>query len=459
MRSASIAKINGDFMTPFKFYLLTDTHYFLNSLGASGKAYDEYMKTEAFYLNESQEINRTIFKKLKEDETVDTIIIPGDLSKDGEYESHLSLQKDLQELKNSGKRIFVITAGHDYNDYGKCYKNDECFKIRGTEFSELYDIYYEFGYKNALALHKETLSYVAEVKENVRLLAINCDSTNELKGSVHEDLKAFIKEQAEKAKKDGAYIFAMCHYPILPSVPVFDFVGDARVKNWREIASFLADNGINLVLTGHMHIQSVNKFTSKNGNSIVDICTATTVGTPAKYRKINIDENGIMQVESIAVEDFNVELDGKTYEEFFDWRFEYAIKNKILGILNGGSGFVAFLKKTGKKILQNIKLGTLARLTFIRIDESLKGVKLLDFAGKIALVIFKGDQPFVKGTKEYDVINKFLNRIKFIIKKIEPKLSKDDEINLTDMVLNTIGNNKGFSDNNVTINLKTLNIK
>ena len=39
-------------MENLKFYLLTDTHYFEESLGASGKAYEEYMKTEAFYLKD-----------------------------------------------------------------------------------------------------------------------------------------------------------------------------------------------------------------------------------------------------------------------------------------------------------------------------------------------------------------------------------------------------------------------
>ena len=33
-------------MTGISFYLLTDTHYFEPSLGASGKGYDEYMKGE-----------------------------------------------------------------------------------------------------------------------------------------------------------------------------------------------------------------------------------------------------------------------------------------------------------------------------------------------------------------------------------------------------------------------------
>lgn len=442
-------------MENLKFYLLTDTHYFEESLGASGKAYEEYMKTEAFYLKESSMINKTVFEKLKEDEETELIIIPGDLSKDGEYESHKSLIKELSALKDAGKKIFVLTAGHDYNEFGRSYKNDELVPVRGTQFKELYNLYYEFGYKDALSVDEETLSYIAEIAPKTQLLALNCDSKRECKGLIDERLLNWAKEQLENAQKVGARVIAMCHYPVIPSVPVFDLVGDAHVKNWREIATFLADNGVKLVLTGHMHIQSINEFTTQKGNKLYDICTATTVGTPGKYRKIEITENGRMNVKSIPVCDFSIPDNFNSCEEFFDWRFKYSVKNKINKILEGGSGIVKILKKFGKKVLNSIKLKTLARFLFIRIDNSLKNIRLMDFAGDLATAIFKGDMPYIKGTPEYDAVSKALKRLDFILKKVEPKLSKNGvKINLTDMLLNTIGNNKGYSDNDATINLK-----
>lgn len=455
MHSVNIVKINGNCMEKLNFYLLTDTHYFEESLGAEGKAYEEYMKTEAFYLKESSMINKTVFKKLKEDKETEIIIIPGDLSKDGEFESHKSLIKELNDLKQSGKKIFVLTAGHDYNEHGRSYKNDEFVPVKGTEFKELFSLYYEFGFKDAVSLHEETLSYITEIAPKTLLLALNCDSKRECKGLIDESLLNWAKEQLDNAQKVGARVIAMCHYPIIPSVPVFDLVGDAHVKNWREVASFLADNGVKLVLTGHMHIQSINEFTTQKGNKLYDICTATTVGTPGKYRKIEITENGVVNVKSINVDGFTLPSEFETAEEFFDWRFKYSVKNKINKILEGGSGITKTLKNLGGKILNSIKLKTIARLLFIKIDSSLKNIKLMDFAGEIATAIFKGDMPYIKGTPEYDAISKALKRLSFILKKIEPKLSKNGvKIDLTDMLLNTIGNNKGYSDNNAVINLK-----
>lgn len=442
-------------MTPFKFYLLTDTHYFAESLGAEGKAYEEYMQTEAFYMKESGIINKAVFSKLKEDAETEIVLIPGDLSKDGEYESHVSLIKELNALKKSGKKIFVLTAGHDYNEYGRSYKNDEFVRAKGTQFRELYNLYYEFGYKQALSVDEETLSYIAEIQEGVRILALNCDSDGAAKGAIDERLTAWAKVQLEKAREDGAYVLAMCHYPVIPSVPVFDLVGDAHVKNWREVAAFLADNGVELVLTGHMHIQSINEFVTEKGNKLYDICTATTVGTPGKYRRIEIDENGKMDVKSILVCGFPIPGNFKSAEEFFDWRFKYSVKNKINKIFEGGSGIVKLLKKLAKKISNSIKLKTLARLLFIKIDKSLKEQRLMDFACELATAIFKGDMPYVEGTPEHEAISKTLKRLSFILKKVEPKLSGNGiKINLTEMLLNTIGNNKGYSDSNAVISLK-----
>jgi 3',5'-cyclic AMP phosphodiesterase CpdA len=247
-------------MKPVNFYLLTDTHYFATALDAEGKAYEDYMKGELYFLKESNAIVKSVFADLLNDNKTDIIIIPGDLSKNGELASHKEFIDELYKLKNAGKKIFVITAGHDFNEWSNSYKEDEVIPVEGTPFEALYDLYFDFGFKDALAVEMRTNSYVAEISDGVRMLALNCDSPNKQKGVIDEGTLKWAQEQIDKAKTDGAYMFAICHYPILPPAEIFDFIKDTRVENWREIATFLADNGIELAFTGHMHIQSVNEF-------------------------------------------------------------------------------------------------------------------------------------------------------------------------------------------------------
>ena len=76
-------------MRQFNFYLITDTHYFKNSLGAYGKEYNEFMRFEQKCFAETQSINESVFNYLKNACEADTLLIAGDLSFNGEKESHL----------------------------------------------------------------------------------------------------------------------------------------------------------------------------------------------------------------------------------------------------------------------------------------------------------------------------------------------------------------------------------
>lgn len=434
-------------MNPIKFYLLTDTHYFEKSLGAEGKAFENYMSREQYFMKESGTIVESVFNKIADDKDTDIVIIPGDLTKNGEKESHKTFLKQLYKLKESGKKIYVITAGHDYNEHSFAFKNDERIEVEGADFADLYDMYYDFGYSDALAFDKRTHSYIAQIADGVRMLAINCDSYQNPKGTMDDELISWAKIQLDKAKEDGCSVFAICHYPIIPSLPVFDLVGDAKIKEWRKVASFLADNGVELILTGHMHIQSINEFYSESGNRLIDICTSCLVGSPAKYRKITVDENSVIKAESITVECFE--------QDFFDKQFGQAIVNRVSNALSGGKGIVKHLKKLGTKIYNKATLGTLSKVLWIKIDKSLKKKKLTDLVAEIGLAIFIGDQPYVEGTPEHDMFRRVFKRFNFIIKKVEPKLSKNGvKIDLTEMIMNTIGNNKGYSDNNAEFKLK-----
>ncbi len=442
-------------MKPVSFYLVTDTHYFENELGAEGKAFEKKMSTEQYFMKESSAIIKSTFERIGEDKDTDIVIIPGDLTKNGEKESHKSFIKELYKLKEKGKKIYVITAGHDYGEYSFAYKNDERIQVEGTDFNDLCDMYRDFGYGDAIAIDEPTHSYVAEIASGVRMLAICCDSFNQPKGAMDERHMAWAKEQIDKAKKDNCSVFAICHYPIIPSVPVFDLVGDAKIKEWRKVASFLADNGVELILTGHMHIQSINEFYSEKGNRLIDVCTSCLVGSPAKYRKITVDENSVLKVKTIDVEDFGWDLNGMSAQEYFHSHFAEAIVNRVRGALSGGKGIVKHLKSFAGKRFEKISVGTVERLFFIKRDKELKNKKLTELVGEIGVGIFLGDGVHTEGTPVYNFISGILKRFSFVLKKVEPKLEKDGvKVDLNSMLLNTIGNNKGYSDNDAEFKLR-----
>ncbi len=442
-------------MKPISFYLVTDTHYLNNVLEPGGEAFEKNMVTEQYFVKESGDIISSVFDRIIQDKETDIVLLPGDLVKNGEKESHDGFIKELNRLKDNGKKIYVITAGHDYNDSAYVLKGEGRAPVEGTDYNELCEMYRDFGYGDAIAFDEPTHSYMAEIADGVRMLAIHCDSKNQPKGTMDDRLMDWVKQQLDKAKEDNCSVFAMCHYPVIPSVPVFDLVGDAKIKDWRKVASFLADNGVELVLTGHMHIQSINEFYSEKGNRLIDVCTSALVGSPAKYRKITIDESSFLKVETLSVEDFGWDLKGLTPQEYFDNHFAGSVIARIRGALGGGNGIVKHLKSFARKKFDTITVGGFKRLLCIKKDKKFDKKKFSDFVGEVAVSIFSGDMPYVEGTPGYNFFAGILSRFSFVLKKLEPKLSKNGEkIELRNMLLNTIGNNKGFSDNNAEFILK-----
>lgn len=442
-------------MKPVSFYLVTDTHYFEPSLGAEGKAYEEYMKTEQYFLRESSLIIRSVFEQIAKDDKTELVILPGDLSKNGEKESHKSFIRELNKLKAAGKKVFVLTASHDYNDKAYGYKNDERVPVEGTSFEELYDLYYDFGYAQAVSVDKQTLSYMAEVSPGVRMLAVNCDSPGSTKGVFDDRLLCWAETQIKKAKQDGCFVFAICHYPVIPARPIFEIIEDTKVRQWRKAASFLADNGVELVLTGHMHTQSINEYYSEKGNRLLDICTSCAVGSPAQYRKISVSQEAVLKIETVEVPDFGWDMNGLSVREYFDRQFEQAITNRIRRALGGGNGIKKLMKKAGTKLFDTVTVGGLARLLGISVDKSLRKRKLSDLLCEVGISLFAGDPPYVEGTPVYEALKKILTRLRFVLKKTEPGLKKAGvKGDLTELILNSVGNNKGFSDRDAEFKLR-----
>ena len=146
-------------MKPVSFYLVTDTHYFENALEAGGPAFEKNMLTEQQFVKESSAIVRSVFDRIIQDKETDLVILPGDLVKNGEKESHNGFIEELYRLKDNGKKVYVLTAAHDYNDSAYVLKGEGRVPVEGTDFDDLCEMYRDFGYGDAVAFDEPTHSY------------------------------------------------------------------------------------------------------------------------------------------------------------------------------------------------------------------------------------------------------------------------------------------------------------
>ncbi len=447
-------------MNTTKFLLLTDPHFFDTDLGCGGAAYEDFMHYEQKCFAETESINNAVFGWLNDTDLADTVIIVGDLTQNGERKSHEKFIKLLYGLKEKGKRIYLISADHDWKSDPFAFGENGRYMPEPTAKDELYDMYKDFGFGDAIAVDREHLSYVAQISDNVRLLALNCDIKTNGQFSVTEKQAQWIREQAQKAREENQTMFAICHYPVLPIQPIFSIIKSSLMYDYKSVASLLADEGVHLVFTGHMHNQSINEFTTEKGNKLFDVTTGSIIADPSYIRLVEISE-GEAKIESIPTPDFDYDTKGLSCKEYLTSVFDAMIRNIMLDLrddttramgkfgIKQSKGLVFGLRIVGK-ILCSVKLGTLAKLLFIKCDKSIKKVKLIDFATVLVRNVFRGNQTYNEGTPEGDVFIAFLNRIKPILKKISVKDPYGEKQDIAELLKNTAGN-YGYDDYNETI--------
>lgn len=447
-------------MENFKFLVLTDPHFFDTDLGCSGEAYEDFMHYEQKCFAETESINKSVFKFLNETDLADTVLIVGDLTQNGERKSHEKFIELLYELKEKGKKVYLITADHDWKGDPFAFGENGRYQPEPTAKEDLIKLYNDFGFSDAIAVDEEHLSYVAQLADGVRLLAINADIKTKGQFSLTEKQVEWIKEQTKKAREENQTMFAICHYPVLPIQPLFSIIKSSLMYDYKSVATLFADEGVHMVFTGHMHNQSINEFVSEKGNKLYDITTGSIIADPSYIRLVTFGENQA-QIESIATPDFEYDTKGMTCKEYLTSVFDAMIRNIMLDLrddttramrkfgIKQSKGLV-FGLRLGGKILCSVKLGTLAKLLFIKCDKSIKKVKLIDYATVLVRNIFRGNQTYVEGTPEGDVFIAFVNRIKPILKKISVKDPYGEKADLAELLKNTAGN-YGYDDYNETI--------
>ena len=166
-----------------KIAVISDIHYLAPSLlkngAANGIAFQTYLNFDPKLLEFSDPILRKVISQLKR-ERPDIVLIPGDLTKDGEKVSHEAVVRILNQLADCGTKVFVIPGNHDINNPEAVAYNGDISNptpiIQARDFSK---IYANFGYRNAISRDANSLSYISQPYRGLWILAIDdCEYYN-----------------------------------------------------------------------------------------------------------------------------------------------------------------------------------------------------------------------------------------------------------------------------------------
>ena len=348
-----------------KIAIVSDIHYMHPSLlganGASGLAFQNYLNQDPKLVEYSDPIFRKVMAELKMEEP-DILLVPGDITKDGEKIGHQAMAGFFNEFRGRGVRVFVMPGNHDINNgKAKKYIGDNDYPVDKTSKTDFETIYADFGYKNAIARDDQSLSYVAQLQPDLRLISIDASKYEEYgpegdvaAGRIKPETLTWILAQLAKAKKQNVTVFAMMHHNLIEH-----YAGQAQldpgyvIDDWQHVADTLMAAGLKIIFTGHYHANDISSYSSK-GNKLFDIETGSLVTAPIPYRIINMKKNKL-EIKTKTVQSIASNLPGgvdfPTYSNLFlsqhlDGYFNYYLTN-LLGAPPQVATFSAPLFRNG----------------------------------------------------------------------------------------------------------------
>ena len=246
-----------------------------------------YANRRAAMDNESGLIIDEMLRQCAEDDTVEYLLIPGDLADNGRtvWQEHYDVAAKLKAFEEeTGKSVFVIPGNHDVGAADIDFKNEN-FK----------EVYADFGYNEAVSVCEDNASYVADLGDKYRLIALDsCDPSKSTEDGMSLDKILWVLSEAEAAKKDGRYPVLMMHHNLLDHLPVQRLVSrNFIVKFHYSTATLFADAGIKLVFSGHEHCSDATSYTTPLGNKIYDFANTALSMYPLQYKVFSLNEEEI----------------------------------------------------------------------------------------------------------------------------------------------------------------------
>ena len=220
---------------------------------------------------------------------LDFLLLPGDLTQDGEPANHRWLAARLAKLPFPA---YVIPGNHDVPSL--------LATDSAIAFSDFPRYYQEFGYRNSQKLY-----YSQEILPGVQLIGLNSNLFNadgEQFGVLDDQQLEWLSNCLENLQ--DKFVLVTIHHNVIEHLPGQSSHPLGRrymLENSEELLSILKKYQVKLILTGHLHVQDIAQ-----SDDIYEICTGSLVSYPHPYRVIRVNNNDSEQL-SVKVESHHID--------------------------------------------------------------------------------------------------------------------------------------------------------
>lgn len=270
-----------------RIFIATDLHYFDKSLTDFSEGFDAFAVTrDGKQLLYSEEIMDSFYEDIKEQKP-DILIVSGDLSYNGEAVNHRELSDRFLRIEKLGTRVYVIPGNHDVlSIWANGYREGAPYSAENIIHEDFREIYGSFGYDEGISFDEKTLSYLAAPSEDLWLLMLDSNkyfgdfSMPTGDGYITEETAKWIRECAEMAEVKGAKLISVMHHPLMRH-STRDVTG-TYLSNTTDVVELFRELGIELNLSGHIHIQDIKRDDPEDPK-VYDIVNSALIVYPHQY--------------------------------------------------------------------------------------------------------------------------------------------------------------------------------
>lgn len=289
---------------PIQFWVATDTHYLDKALEDGGEAFQSYVTGgDGKILPYSDELAEALVYDVQQQKP-GFLILSGDLTNNGEASSHRKLAEKLKRIEQLGTSVYVIPGNHDINNpWARSFQGDKQIIAEHITEQDFTRLYADFGFNEAVSRDQNSLSYLVKAAPGLWLLMIDSSQygNNEKYGFPQTDGRilpatlSWIEDCAKLAASEHASIITVMHHNLLNHTSMS--VSGFKLNNSQETMKQLRKNGLNLVLSGHIHMQDIRRDPSGSVDQsaepaempVYDIATGAMAVNPHHYGAMTFD--------------------------------------------------------------------------------------------------------------------------------------------------------------------------
>lgn len=197
----------------------------------------------------------------------DFIVLPGDLTVDGELASHQMLAGVLDTFRSAKPSVpvYVTTGNHDVNS-PQARRHGRLFTVPTHSVSPggFASVYKHYGFSQALSRDAESLSYVVEPVPGLALVMLDTASwhknlffpirVSNTKGIIRDSTLTWMEDVLGEARRLGMMIVVVQHHPLA-------VLGEGQNQETRKLdpmnsaraTALYGQYGVALQLAGHRH--------------------------------------------------------------------------------------------------------------------------------------------------------------------------------------------------------------